>query len=171
MVKEPVEVTDMRTLYAQIESLCSHFREIRSEAVGIVNTSQMPDATLHLNDVLQSTEEATTTILEAATNIGEAAGLLTGSAAAKQKIEDEVMRIFVACSFQDISGQRIKKVLRHLNTLEAQLLRLSQTARSQSGRVVEDDPLLSGPALSGEGPSQAEVDNLFAQAENAPNAS
>lgn len=170
MSNDSLDAKDMRVLYAQIEKLCTHFREIRGEAMAIVSTSPMPDATLHLNDVLQSTEEATTTILEAATSIGEAADGLKGADAAKQKIADEVMRIYEACSFQDISGQRIKKVLRHLNALEEQLLRLSQTARNQSSRRAEEDPLLSGPALSGEGPSQADVDSLFAQVEEPPRA-
>lgn len=169
MMIKPSENVDMRVLFAQIENLCNHFKEIRQEAMGIASTNQMPDATLHLNDVLQSTEEAATTILDAATTIGEAAESLKDDAV-KQRINDEVMRIFVACSFQDISGQRIKKVLRHLNLLEEQLLGLSQTARSHKRSKVQADALLNGPALSGEGPSQSEVDDMFAQAGNAPQA-
>ncbi len=166
MSNDALDATDMRVLYAQIEKLCNHFREIRGEAMGIISTSPMPDATLHLNDVLQATEEATTTILDAATAIGTLTERMIGQQELKDEFANEVTRIYVACSFQDISGQRIKKVLRHLNALEEQLLRLSQTARHQSGHRTEEDPLLSGPTLSGEGPSQADVNSLFAQAGN-----
>lgn len=170
MAQEPLESIDIRTLYVQIENLCNHFREIRQEAMGIVSTSPMPDATLHLNDVLQATEEATTTILDAASTIGALAEGLKATQEVKDKFNEEVTRIYVACSFQDISGQRIKKVLRHLNDLEEQLLRLSQAARSGSRPKQQDDSLLNGPALAGEGPSQAEVDSLFAQVGESPKA-
>ena len=156
---KPDPVT-LRALYAQIEDICRHFKEIRSEAVGIVQTSQMPDATLHLNDVLQATEEATTVILDAAMAIGN---FVENGNVNKQLINDQLGRIYEACSFQDISGQRIKKVLQHLTSLESQLARLSETARGQAAPAKPADPFLHGPALTGTGPSQEEVDNLFKQ--------
>jgi chemotaxis protein CheZ len=129
--------------------------------VGIVKTSSMPDAGLHLNDVLQSTEEAAMTILEAATIIGSSVTEANGiPAPAMQKISEQVNRIYAACGFQDISGQRIKKVLRHLHELEGQLLRLSQIARGHGGPK-STDPLLNGPQLAAEAPTQQEVDRLF----------
>ena len=157
------EATAMRALYAQIEDICKHFKEIRSEAAGIVATSQMPDATLHLNDVLQATEEATTTILDAATSIGS---IISENALAEelsQRINNELGRIYEASSFQDISGQRIKKVLRHLSELEAQLIHLSEAARGQQ-TAPKTDTLLNGPALASAAPSQSDVDDMFKSA-------
>lgn len=156
---------DLRGLYAKIEEILKQFREIREEAEGIVENSQMPDAALHLNDVLQHTEEATTTILDAATTIGS----LTDNAA----VAEQIGRIYEACTFQDISGQRIKKVLKHLNTLEEQLQGLSEAARGATGDAAAkprakaapaatgDAALMNGPALSTEAPSQADVDAMF----------
>lgn len=154
------EKTALKALYAQIEDIMLHFKEIRGEAAGIVRTSQMPDAALHLNDVLQSTEEAAMIILDAATAIGSLAEDPRVHADVKEGITQQVARIFEAAGFQDISGQRIKKVLLHLNELEAQLLRLSETAQRQAAPPPKDT-LLQGPSLSSEAPSQDDIDRLF----------
>lgn len=161
--KDKPDMALLHAIHGQIEEICKNFKAIRGEAKDIVNTSQMPDATLHLNDVLQSTEEAITTIIEAATAIGYIGDGEDMPPEAKQKIADQVSRIYEACSFQDISGQRIKKVLAHMNALEGQLLRLSETARGPA-EPVKNKPgseLLNGPQLSGQAPTQQEVDQMF----------
>lgn len=157
------EAVMLAALHAQIEEICNNFKVIRKEASEIVNNSQMPDATLHLNDVLQSTEEAATVILDAATAITYVADSIEMPAEAKQKINAEVSRIYEACSFQDISGQRIKKVLGHVNALETQLLHLSDTAKKQPVPREQSNSLMNGPQLSSQAPSQAEIDQLFSQ--------
>jgi len=153
----------LHTLNAQIEDICKSFQTIRGEALEIASNNKMPDATLHLNDVLQHTEEATHTILDAATAINALAQSSAATAVEKQKITDLIGLIYEACSFQDISGQRIKKVLGHMNALEAQLLRLSDTAHGKALPPKNDDPLLNGPQLAAEAPSQADIDQMFSK--------
>lgn len=163
MTKPVQDAATLKMLYGQIEEICRHFKQIRQEAAGIVENSQMPDAALHLNDVLESTETATNTILDAATQIGSIAGASALDEESKQKLNEQVGMIYEACSFQDISGQRIKKVLRHLSELEEKLMNLSESAKGQQRDTKPVDPLLNGPALSAVAPSQAEVDALFKQ--------
>lgn len=165
MTEGKQDAATLQALYTKIEEILRQFREIREEAEGIVENSAMPDAALHLNDVLQHTEEATTTILDAATTIGS----LTDNAA----VAEQIGRIYEACSFQDISGQRIKKVLGHINTLEMQLSSLAESVRGSSGDAAPKKPkaaapqktgdaaLMNGPALSAEAPSQADIDAMF----------
>jgi len=152
-------------LSAQIEEICKEFGEIRSQAEGIVNHGQMPDAALHLNDVLLVTENATNVILDAVTVIGTLVDASEIQFESKEVISEQVGRIYEACSFQDISGQQIKKVLHHLTTLENRLLRLSETAQGHktTPQVAQDapDPLLNGPQLSSQAPTQSQVDDLF----------
>lgn len=155
------DTATLRALYAQIEEIYGHFKKIRQEAEGIATASQMPDATLHLTDVLESTEKATHNILDAATTIDSVTQASSMAAGDKAKVNAQVLLIYEACSFQDISGQRIKKVLRHLNELEHKLAHLSETARGKAQTKRADEHLLNGPALSGEAPSQAEIDALF----------
>lgn len=161
MTTVKADAATLRALYLQIEDICRHFKQIRQEAAGIIETTNMPDAALHLNDVLEATENATTMILDTAAAIGTLTEASAMCAEDKEKMNEYMMTIYEACSFQDISGQRIKKVLKHLSALEGQLSRLSETARGAGVVEKQDDGLLNGPALASEAPSQAEIDALF----------
>lgn len=150
----------LKALYAQIEDICRHFKEIRNEAADIIETSAMPDAALHLNDVLQATEEAALVILESASAVSLLAEDPGIPEPVRDKIAEQISRIYEASGFQDISGQRIKRVLTHLSALEMQLTRLSDTARG-AAQQRPADALLNGPQLAAIAPSQADIDKLF----------
>ncbi len=128
----------------------------------------MPDAELQLNDVLKVTEDATVQILQQA---GAILAVLENSGVSdevRNEVQARVNSIYEACSFQDITGQRIKKVLGHINGIGQQLKRLSDLAHFRAGDANPvargKDPLLNGPQLSQEAPSQNDIDNLFEQA-------
>jgi chemotaxis protein CheZ len=75
---------------------------------------------LELEAVVQATESAANTIMEAAEAIQDwvARGRdPTGVAA----IADRVNAIFEACSFQDVTGQRIRRAIQHLQQVETML--------------------------------------------------
>lgn len=163
----------LQNLQKLIKEVYAYSQTLRNEADGILDTSEMPDSKRQLDDVLQTTESAAVTILEATSAIGAAIAESTASEATKQAVNDETMKIFEACSFQDISGQRIKKIISRISVLEDQLKRLSDLANMQASstpapaKKPAGDPLMSGPQLSGEGPSQADVDQLFSNGNNA----
>ena len=82
------------------------------------------------------------------------------------------MEIFEACSFQDITGQRISKVVSTLEYIETYLDKLT-SAWGHEGNEPSEEPveeldeeaaLLNGPALVGEGVDQDYVDDMFATA-------
>lgn len=153
-------------LYGQIEEICESFKAIHQEVGGLLQQGKMPDNAAHLTNVLASTEEATNTILDAAGLIGDIANASIPSDASKQQVSDHINRIYEACTFQDITGQRIMKVLKNLGVIEAKLNRLSEIAKSYGAAepVMEPDtgnPLLQGPSLTNEAPSQADIDKLF----------
>lgn len=154
---------ELTALYAQIEQIYTSFRTIRGEAEGILETSDMPDSKSQLGDVLQSTEAATMAIINHVSAIQEIVGESAIGEAAKTEVQQHVMQVFEACSFQDISGQRIQKVMARLQALEDQLMRLSSAARNND-KATDDKPrdqLLNGPQLSGKAPDQAEIDRMF----------
>ena len=159
-----------KELYAKLEEICEGFKEIHKETDGILQQSKVPDSSAQLTDVLKSTEEATNTILDAATAVQTAVDG-AGTDALKQQVGAQVTRIYEACTFQDITGQRIKKVLKTLTTIEEKLLKLIEIAKEYSGSEVggvqpaivsDKEKLLQGPALTGSAPTQAEVDRLLA---------
>ncbi len=150
-----------KEVYEQILDICKSFHELHLEASGILHHSDVPGASAQLHDVLQSTEEATTAILDAASAIGQFA-----EEGNKEEIAKQVTRIFESCNFQDISGQRIKKVLKSLDILESRLRKLAETARDYTGAeapapIKKEEGLLNGPQLSSQAPTQDEIDKLF----------
>jgi chemotaxis protein CheZ len=86
------------------------------------------------------------------------------------KLGEIVGEIYEACSFQDITGQRIAKVLRALRTIEERLARMAATLdRAGSGPVaptadtrIGDAALLNGPQLASQAMSQSDIDALLA---------
>jgi chemotaxis protein CheZ len=117
-----------------------------------------------LHAVINDSELATQKILAAAEDIDQAANNL--SVALKgdfehglaQDIRDRVIQIFEACNFQDLTSQRVAKVMATFAGLERQIVRaLDELAR------VSAVPRVHGPRLAGDGGhvSQSELDSMF----------
>ena len=173
-------ISAMRTYFSQVDSsLYREFRDLadyiaraRNEIAQLrpdeLKTERLPRAGRELEAIVRATEEATHTIMGAAEEIMGADA--TDPAAYKETVDSAVMRIFEACSFQDITGQRITKVVDTLAHVEERLTAIRDvwggedaapaagpaTAPREDGRH-----LLNGPQLDGEGVSQSEIDDLF----------
>lgn len=132
-----------------------------------------------LDAVVSGSERATHTMLEAAEEIDQAANALSAMLKQEQQrglaqdIQDHVIRIFEACNFQDLSGQRITKVLATLKFVDEHIKRMMDiwggidafkeyAAGAQAERNSEPK-LVNGPKLEGDSghASQREVDKLF----------
>ncbi len=123
---------------------------------------------MELEAIVPGTENATGTIMDAAEE------LMSADAASDEyvaTVNDACMRIFEACSFQDITGQRITKVVATLTYIEERLHGLQDAwgpdiADAEDGASADDtrpdSDLLNGPALDGEGIQQDQIDNLLA---------
>ncbi|MFC3052441.1 protein phosphatase CheZ [Kordiimonas pumila] len=161
------------SIYHECRELSDYIHNARKEIAalqpGDLESNRIPRAGLELDAIVQQTEEATNTIMEAAEEI--MAADTSDPEAYQAKTQDAVMRIFEACSFQDITGQRISKVVETLSHIEKRVLELRdllgvteddiEEAKSQQEEKDEDKALLSGPALHGEGINQTEVDALM----------
>jgi chemotaxis protein CheZ len=146
-----------------------------------VNAFGPPPArvTRELDAVVESAEQATEQILSAAEDIEDAANTLSASLKREQEqslaldIQDNVLRIFEGCNFQDLSGQRIAKVLTTLKFVEERIAHMIEiwggidafgtyavAATAELDRVAA----LHGPKLDGEDghATQDDVDALFA---------
>ncbi|HEV7369285.1 hypothetical protein [Arenibaculum sp.] len=140
-------------------------------------------ATNELDAIVTSTERASFDILNSAERLMELTTRLRRSGADEQlcgDMEAEITSIFTACSFQDLTGQRTSKVINALRYIEHRISAMIQiwgiegislTADAADGELRDGRPdahLLSGPALPGQGVSQADVDALFAGLDAAP---
>ncbi len=85
---------------------------------------EMTRVTGELGAIVGGTEEATQQILEAAEAIDQAASAMTKvnspdqQAQLSEDIQDRVVAIFEACNFQDLTGQRISKVMGTMKFIE-----------------------------------------------------
>ena len=86
-------------------------------------------------------------------------------------MQEATMRIYEACSFQDITGQRITKVVSTLKAIEAKVVQIAASfgTRRRTGGVPvpEGAPstetgLLNGPQLPAAAMDQADIDRLLA---------
>ncbi|RED37526.1 chemotaxis protein CheZ [Rhodopseudomonas thermotolerans] len=132
-----------------------------------------------LGAVVGGTEEATQQILEAAEAIDQAATALgkVNSAdqqqALSEEIQERVISIFEACNFQDLTGQRISKVMNTMKFIEHHIVAMMEIwggvdeIKAHAPPVVDtregDDRLLNGPrALGDDGhASQDDIDAMF----------
>lgn len=140
-----------------------------SEKTG--NDKNLLNAALELNEVVRHTEEATNTIMDKVDAIMSVANAMTDAEIAA-KINEHGTGILEACSFQDITGQRIKKVMITLEQIELRVGRLIKILGGDidyiaAAGVIEtkprrvDEDLLHGPQLSTNKSSQEDIDKLF----------
>ncbi len=144
--------------------------EITALRPGQVRDVHLPAAGDELDAIKSATESATQTILDAAERISATAGSLGEPGG---KINEQVMRIFEACTFQDITGQRVTKVFSALKEIELTVSGLVRVVGALHGREIKAAPavappapegersLLHGPQLPGQQSSQADIDALF----------
>ncbi len=129
-----------------------------------------------LNAVVRGTEQATDTILTASEAVDALAGGIARRAGSDDGTRDDALAIqaqmqtiFEACNFQDLTGQRIAKVVRTIVLVEervAEMMRLwsgsATAAKPAPERRQGEDSLLNGPALPGDAAvSQDAVDAMF----------
>lgn len=130
----------------------------------------MPRVAHELNAVVEGTEHATQKILAAAEEIDAAANNLSAALNGRleqdlaQDIQDSVIKIFEACNFQDLIGQRVAKVLATLTFVEDHIGRvLEEIKTAAAGRRRNGMSALHGPRLDGDPghASQDDVDVMF----------
>lgn len=135
------------------------------------------DAGHELDAIVDQTETATNEILLAAENVQEVAWTLREAGAGADlcdKLDTHATEIYTACSFQDLTGQRTRKVVTVLRYLES---RINAMMAIWGLDDVDDLPvavsvppepderpdahLLNGPPLQGRGIDQIDVDDLM----------
>src|SRR3981189_2027474 len=143
------------------------------------NGEEMAKVNGELGAVVGGTEEATQQILEAAEAIDNAATALSKVNTPDQQkllseeIQERVVSIFEACNFQDLTGQRINKVMNTMKFIENHIVVMMDiwggvdAIKAHAPPIVDDREgdarLLNGPKLDGDAghASQNDIDALF----------
>jgi chemotaxis protein CheZ len=155
------------------DSIARNKRDL-GQLIGEGKDRRIARAADELAAAVDGMEKATVGILKSVEVVDESAKALTATLkddykrGLAQDIQDHVVKIYEACNFQDLAGQRIGNVIRTLNSLEEQIAAI--IARSPgSGKTtapVKAKPasgLLNGPKIDGDDghASQHDVDKMF----------
>jgi chemotaxis protein CheZ len=154
-------------------------QEIATLHVSGFHGPEMARAAGELGAIVGGTETATQSILSAAEDIDQAANTLSAAVRSEQErgltqdIQERVIKIFEACNFQDLTGQRISKVVATLRFIEHHIVQmidiwggieaLEEFKPEAFPERQGDRSLLNGPKLDGDAghASQDDIDALF----------
>ena len=180
--KEIGEVYQLRAeLDSMKEAITSTKQEIASLHRSEFEGKGMRRVAGELDAVVGATEQATTSILTAVediemnANMLRAAGAETGNNDCVGAILDRVVGLYEACNFQDLTGQRINKIVNVLNFVEERLDKMLnvwgglEAFKELAGpegfgpREGDEKDLLNGPKLDGDKGhvGQNDIDDLF----------
>ncbi|MGI9378694.1 MAG: hypothetical protein ACR2OW_03505, partial [Methyloligellaceae bacterium] len=120
------------SIYTEFRAIAEQINQTKSEISKLGNNGRHPDripeAGRELQAVVSATEEATNQIMECAETIMTADP--SSPATYHNIINDNIMMIFEACSFQDITGQRISKVVETLTYIDKRVNQFADTLES-----------------------------------------
>ena len=174
---DPRMIEELEELSAFIEQTKADIAAINPEEIP---DEHIPEATDELDAVIEATEVATNSIMEAAEMIESVAEDVTDEQA--DVLSMAVTQIYEACSFQDITGQRIHKVVAALKEIELKVetvvekfgpdratrdemkrKRQAEKEHSEAGAAeINEEDLLQGPQLAENANSQDDIDALLA---------
>ena len=125
-------------------------------------------ASNELDAIVETTEKATSEILAAIERIQEIAWTLREQGtdpAVCDVLDKQTTEAYTACSFQDLTGQRIRRIVNVMRFLEARIdamIDILRISERDAPEAESEDPLRSGPAEPGKGLGQSEIDDLIA---------
>jgi chemotaxis protein CheZ len=168
---EPAITRELAAIRSALE------RNVRELAV-LINDDKdrrMTRAAGDLGAAIEGMEAATQRILGSAEAIDDCARALASALSndyhhgLAQDVQDHVVRIYEACNFQDLAGQRIGKVIAVLMMIEDRLVAMIARHGGSGEQPMRhgetsSERLVNGPMLDGESghASQRDIDVMFA---------
>ena len=174
--------SEMNVIRTEMRALAVCIEQTKKEIAALRPTGTEEDRLLvvsnELEAIIQSTEHATQSILEAAEKLDNLGQQLQSNAesdpfvkSVADEIADTIISIYEACNFQDITGQRINKVVKTLEYVEQRVIAMisiwgdDAIAEIQpavnTAHANDEARLLNGPQLASQAISQDEIDKLF----------
>ncbi len=169
---------DVEKIRFDIVDMANAIALTKQEIAGIKSCngddSKLDCATAELDAIVVAAETATSEILSAAESIQEVAWTMREDGARDvdfDRLDALATDIYMACSFQDITGQRTTKVVGVLQFLESRIIAMMEIWGIESVDLKPvpeektftcDSHLLNGPALDGEGVDQDDIDLMLA---------
>lgn len=166
---------------AEVEAIAARITLTKQEIAALkhplAKDDKLHSASMELSAVVKATEEATTAIMQVAEHLDETVrevtSLVSDSYAISRlnEMSEQITKLFEACSFQDLTGQRITKVVKTIDYIEERIETmqviwgkkdLEKLPIPDDGIVKKDGELeLHGPQSAGQAISQDDIDKLF----------
>lgn len=173
------------SIRTDLEDLADFIQVTKSDILMIdpegIPDEHLPVATVELDAIVRATEEATNNIMEAAEAIEQVAAELDTDK--NETLVNATTKIFEACGFQDITGQRISKVIAALQDVESKVEGLieilgdkdpkareerrrkraaeREAKTNKASQEANEEAMLQGPQLPEAAISQDDIDSLF----------
>lgn len=162
------------SVHLEMKDIADYIARTRAEIAALrpneLHRMHIPAASNELAVVVQMTEAATHSIMERAEAIMSVE--ISDLAAYKAFVNARLVAVIEACSFQDITGQRIAKVAEMLGQIEERIARFAMATRAVDAEGLNSNQeaaaagrkhrlMLNGPAAKGEGNGQVDVDLLL----------
>src|SRR5947209_9414890 len=178
------QIAEAQKLKTELDLIYDAINKTKQEIATVHLTGfegpEMARVTDELDAIVGGTEHATEQILSNAEEIDQLAATLAARLKNDQNqalvadMQDRVIKIFEACNFQDLTGQRITKVVSTLTFIETHILRMMEIwggldafkdiEAEKMGKREGDAGLVNGPKVEGDAghASQDDIDALFA---------
>lgn len=169
-------------IFSELGKLAAYIQDAKKEIAALrpqeVKESFLPRASDELDAIVGATADATNAIMDATEIIENVLAGLKGKSA--DQLMAATTAIYEACTFQDITGQRITRVVQTLQEIESKVDDLLSAFDAGDGKAIKnaakrkvlkketgkkeitDADLLNGPQNADKATSQAEIDALLA---------
>lgn len=168
---------EMQRLRRELESVYDAIDRSKRELIALHGNAaedpRLPRAERELGAAIGAMESATQKIIKAAEAADESARNLTATLkddykrGLAQDIQDNVVQIYEACHFQDLTGQRINKAIAALQSIDQGLARVFEIwgglDQFRRHAPAPSHKLINGPKLEGDAghASQHDIDRMF----------
>jgi len=155
---------ERRDLLRYVKALRKAISELRPSEL---RNRALPSAMSEIGLIVETTEQAANEIMQSVEEIMALPHAPFEDYRAS--VEEQCVRVLAACSFQDLAGQRMSKVVEVLLKLELKVANIAELMGEGEEEDAGEEPvregdtiLLNGPTAPGEGVDQSEIDALFA---------
>jgi len=162
--KQPL-VGVLEYLSEYIRTTRGEVAQLRTSVAGPVAISQASD---ELEEIVSETARATNAIMSVAEDMEEMSDVIDDPFATT--LRNLATKIYEACAFQDITGQRITKVVRAVQDIDEKVSLLAKVCGmdhvaplrpATPSPAGSSDSLLNGPQVAASAQTQDDIDRLF----------
>lgn len=166
-------------LEENLNALFKYVERVRVEIATLNKSGKGDDEFMtmskQLDGVVEATKDASDRIMDAVENSNESVDALRETLSDPEQIAllDKIVGnnnvVFDACAFQDLTGQRVNKIVKSVSYVEERVTALRaiwgadqlDSVQIEQEELTEDEKLLNGPQAKSEALGQDDIDALF----------